>query len=182
MGLLIYKENLKNSVRINQQITAQELRVIDHNGDNLGVIPRNEAISRAEEAELDLIEIAPTATPPVAKIMDYGKYQYLEKQKQKQAKASSHATETKSIQVKIGTGDHDLSLKAGRAGKFIKEGHRVKIELFLPGRSKYFEKDFLNDRLERLLKLIPEDYRVAEEPKKNPKGLYVIIERATVKK
>ncbi len=173
---------MSDQVRINEQITSKELRVIDHEGNNLGVINSDKARSLAEDAGLDLIEISPTATPPVAKIMDYGKYQYLEQQKKKKAKLGSTATETKSIQVKIGTGDHDLAMKAGRAGKFLKEGHRVKIELFLPGRSKYFDKNFLQDRLERLLNLIPEEYRIAEEPKKNPKGLYVIIEKETKKK
>lgn len=173
---------MKDQVRINEQIRVSELRVIDHEGKSLGVLKQEEALRLAEEAKLDLIEIAPTATPPVAKIMDYGKYQYLENQKRKAAKAGSHVTETKSIQVKIGTGDNDLALKARRAGKFLQEGHRVKIELFLPGRAKYFDKNFLNDRLERLLNLIPEEYKLAEEMKKNPKGLYVIIERERVKK
>lgn len=157
---------------------ARDLRVIDDQGGSLGVLTREKALAVAKETGLDLIEIAPTAKPPVAKIMDYGKYRYLEKQKQKQAKAGSHATETKSIQVKIGTGDHDLRLKAERAGKFIADGHRVKIELFLPGRAKYFEKDFLQERLERLLNLIPGDYKIAEPARKNPKGLYLIIDRA----
>lgn len=172
---------MKNIVRINRQITAPELRVIGSDGGNLGLLSRDSAIAQAEKLDLDLIEISPTAKPPVAKIMDYGKYQYLERQKQKQAKAGSHATETKSIQIKIGTGDHDLNLKAIKTGKFIKEGHRVKVELFLPGRSKYFEKDFLNERLERLLKLIPEDYSIAEPPKKNPKGIYLIVEKGKAK-
>lgn len=173
---------MKETIRINDQITSSELRVIGAEGENIGVISKKEAIAKAEEVGLDLIEIAPTANPPVAKIMDYGKYQYLEKQRIKQTRASSHTTETKSLQVKIGTGDHDLELKAQKAAKFLKEGHRIKIELFLPGRAKYFEKGFLNDRLERLLKLIPEEYKVAEEPKKNPKGLYLVIERANPKK
>jgi len=172
---------LSNQARINEQITSDKLRVIDHEGGNLGVIDNAKARSLAEEVGLDLIEISPNATPPVAKIMDYGKYQYTEQQKKKKAKLSSSVTETKSIQVKIGTGDHDLGMKASRAGKFLKEGHRVKIELFLPGRSKYFDKSFLQDRLERLLNLIPEEYKIAEEAKKNPKGLYVIIEKETKK-
>ena len=169
-------------IRINDAITAIELRVIDEKGENLGVLKKAEALAKAEAAGLDLIEISPNTIPPIAKIMDYGKYQYVERQKQKQAKAKSHITETKSIQVKIGTGDHDLTLKAKKVGEFLKDGHRVKIELFLPGRAKYFDKNFLNDRLERLLKLIPEEYKVAEEPKRSTKGLYLVIEKGSSKK
>lgn len=181
MRLLNFKSNLKARININHQIRANELRVITEDGDNLGVITKDEALKQAEEAGLDLIEISPNARPPVAKIMDYGKWQYMEKRKAKASKGSK-ATETKSVQIKIGTGDHDLEMKANRAGKFLKEGNRVKIELFLPGRSKYLDKNFLDDRLKRILKLVPENYKMADQPKKNPKGLFVIIERDNTKK
>ncbi len=164
-------------VRLNHQITARELRVIDEEGEALGVISKEEALKKAEEAGLDLIEISPNANPPVAKIMDYGKWQYLENRKAKAAKAGSKATETKSLQVKIGTGDHDLELKAKKAGEWLKEGHRVKIELFVSGRAKYFDPKFLEDRLDRILRLIPEDYKLAEPVKKGPKGPYLVVER-----
>jgi len=138
---------------------------------------KEEALKKAEELGLDLIEITPQANPPIAKIIDYGKWQYMEKRKAKAAKAGSKSTETKSLQVKIGTGDHDLELKARRAGTWLTEGHRVKIELFVSGRAKYFDQNFLNDRLERLLRLIPVDYRIAEPAKRGPKGPYLIVER-----
>ena len=173
--------NLKPRININHQIRASELRVITENGDNLGVITKDEALRQAEAVGLDLIEISPNAKPPVAKIMDFGKYQYVEKRKARDSKGSK-VTETKSIQIKIGTGEHDLELKAKKAGKFLKDGHRVKIELFLPGRSKYLDKNFLDDRLERILKLVPENYKLAEPPKKNQKGLYTILERDNSKK
>ena len=142
---------------------------------------KDEAMKLAEERNVDLIEISPAATPPVAKIMDFGKWQYLENRKDKLAKAKSHIVETKALQIKIGTGEHDLTLKAKKAGEFLSEGHRVKIELFLPGRSKYLEKNFLDERLERILRLIPVDYKIAEEPKKGPKGLYLVIEKSAGK-
>lgn len=144
-------------------------------GANLGVLSLSEALKAADEAGLDLIEISPGAQPPVAKIMDFGKYQYLENKKRKQVKAPT--TETKSIQVKIGTGDHDLEIKAGKASEFLREGHRVKINLFLPGRSKYLDRGFLETRLERLYKFISEPYKIADPAKKSPKGLTVVIER-----
>lgn len=158
-------------------IRAKELRVIGAKGENLGVISLKQALEAANEAESDLIEISPTANPPVAKIMDYGKFQYDQKKKQKAAKAKAHNTEVKSVQVKLATDENDLNIKAKRASKWLKDGHRVKVELFLPGRAKYLDKDFLKERLNRILKLISEEYKIADEAKKSPKGLTMIIEK-----
>lgn len=175
--------NLKEgTVRINQAIKARELRVIGAGGENLGVLPTREAQTLAEAANLDLIEISPTATPPVAKIMDYGKYQYETKKRAKEVRAKSHVTETKSVQVKIGTGEHDLILKAKRAAEWLAEGHRVKVDLFLWGRYKYMEEAFLKERLERFLKIIPTEYKIADEIKKSPKGFSATLERIGNKK
>jgi len=172
---------LAEKVSINQQIAAEELRVIGVGGANLGVISRDEAIKAAEDAGLDLIEISPKAKPPVAKIMDYGKFQYTQQKKEKEAKAKTHTTETKNVQIKIGTGEHDLDLKAGRVSGWLKEGHRVKIDLFLRGRSKYMEHTFLKGRIDRFLHLISEDYKIADDVKKSPKGLSLTVERASKK-
>ena len=156
---------------------ASELRVLGPEGENFGVLSKDEAISKAEELELDLIEISPSAKPPIAKIMDYGKFLYDQKKKAKEAKAKSHKTETKNVQVKIGTGEHDLELKAKKASEWLKEGHRVKFDLYLRGRAKYLDKKFLEDRMGRMLKLLTVDYRVADGPKKSPKGLTAILEK-----
>ncbi len=164
--------------RINHQIRAPELRVIGPQGENFGVITIQEALHKADEAGLDLIEISPNAVPPVAKIMDYGKFQYSENKKQKLAKARTHTVEVKTIQIKIGTSEHDLELKAKKVGEWLSEGNRVKIDLFLAGRSKYMEFKFLQERLSRILKLIPVEYKVADSVKKGPKGLTIIIEKA----
>jgi translation initiation factor IF-3 len=161
--------------RINRQIRAREVRVIEEGTGNLGVMPFEEALARAQEKKLDIIEISPNAKPPITKIMDFGKFQYEEKKKQKKTRGT--ASETKTLQVKIGTGEHDLALKAKRASEFLKEGHRVKIDLFLAGRAKYLQKDFLNERLERIMRLISEEYKITDGPKKSPKGLTVLVER-----
>ncbi len=168
---------MSKTVRINEQITSPEVRVIDDKAGNLGVMTKEEALAKAKERELDLIEISPTAVPPVAKIMDYGKYQYQQKQKAKEAKSKSHQTETKSIQIKIGTSQQDMKMKADKITKFLADGHRVKVELFLPGRSKYLGDEFLRERLDRFLGIIPVDFKVSEGVKKSPKGLVLIIEK-----
>jgi translation initiation factor IF-3 len=168
-------------VRINQAIKAKELRVIGVQGENLGVISTEIALQKAQEANLDLIEISPSAVPPVAKIMDYGKYQYEINKKAKEIKAKSHVTETKGMQVKIGTGDHDLNLKAKRVAEWLTEGHRVKVDLFLWGRYKYMEEAFLKERLERFLKIIPVEYKIADDIKRSPKGFSTTLERVSAK-
>lgn len=153
------------------------MRVIGAVGENLGVLSREDALKAADEANLDLIEISPNANPPVAKIMDFGQYRYETKRKASEVKAKSHVTETKSVQVKIGTGEHDQLLKAKRASEWLNDGHRVKVDLFLWGRYKYMEEGFLKERLERFLKIIPAEYKLAEEIKRSPKGYSTIIER-----
>lgn len=164
-------------VRINHQIKSSELRVIGAEGENFGVISTAEALKKANEAGLDLIEISPNAVPPVAKIMDFGKYSYDEKKKEKATKAKSQQTEVKNLQIKIGTGEHDLELKAKKASEWLSEGHRIRIDLFLTGRSKYMDFKFLKERLDRILKLITVDYNVSEQAQKGPKGLTMVIEK-----
>ncbi len=179
---MILKNILREArIRINNQIRARELRVVADDGENLGVLSLEEALAKANEKEFDLIEISPNAKPPIAKIMDYGKFQYQQKKKQKETKAKAHLTETKSIQVKIGTSEHDLGLKAKKASEWLKEGHRVKLGLYLVGRAKYSEMDFKKERLKRILDLITQEYKVAEEAKRSPKGVTMVLEPAKKK-
>ena len=166
------------TTRINHKITARELRVIGPTGENFGVLALEEALKKAQELSLDLIEISPNANPPVAKIADFGKYQYEEAKKAKVAKAKSHSVEIKSVQVKLGTGDHDLALKAKKMSEWLAEGNRVKLDLFLPGRAKYLDEKFLKERLERMLKLVTVPYKIATPPAKSPKGMTALVEKA----
>ena len=150
-------------------------------GGNLGVLPTQEALAKAKAMNLDLIEISPNAVPPVAKIMDFGKFQYLEQKKERETKAKVHSTETKSVQIEVGTGENDLLRKARQAAGWLKEGHRVKIELFLKGRYKYMDQKFLKERLQRFVLQVPEEYKVAEGIERGLKGFTMIIERASKK-
>jgi translation initiation factor IF-3 len=167
--------------RINHAIRASELRVIGPEGENIGTLSLTDALKKAEEMKLDLIEISPKAKPPVAKITDFGQYRYDTKRKASVAKAKAHVTETKSAQVKIGTGEHDQQLKAKRIAGWLEEGHRVKVDLFLWGRYKYMEAGFLKERLERFLKIIPAEYKIADPIKKSPKGFTTTLERTGAK-
>jgi len=162
---------------MNDGIRVPEVRVIGADGGNLGVLPIKEALEKAREAGLDLIEVSPNAKPPVCRITDYGKFKYEQNKKDKEVKANVRVSETKEAQVKIGTSDHDMGIKANKVAAWLKEGHRVKVDLFLWGRYKYMEFNFLKERLERFLAIIPESYKIAEPVSKSPKGLSVTLER-----
>ena len=164
-------------VRINNQITVPELRVVGAKGENLGVLPAPKALERARAEGLDLIEIVPSAKPPVAKIMDYGKYQYQEERKERKSAHKVHETELKGVRVGLGTSEHDLEMKAQKMSEFLKAGHRIKIDLMLRGREKYLDAKFLGERLKRILKFVSEEYKLASEPKKGPRGIAIIIEK-----
>lgn len=168
-------------LRINDGIRAPELRVLIDGGESR-VMKKREALDLAIEMGLDLIEISASARPPVAKITDYGKFQYDQKKKKKEIKAKQHTVEVKSIQIRMGTGGADLELKARRASEWLADGQRVKAELYLRGRAKYMDKKFLHDRLGNVLSLITEDYKVVDNYKKSPKGIAILIEPDKTKK
>ncbi|MES2087791.1 MAG: translation initiation factor IF-3 [Patescibacteria group bacterium] len=165
-------------MRINHQIRVAEVRVVGEDGQNFGVMTLQNAITQAQSQGLDLIEISPNAVPPIAKIMDYGRYQYTESKKQKASKAKVQITEVKSVQIKVGTGDHDLELKAKKASEWLKDGNRVRINLFLTGRSKFMDMKFLEERINRVLRLVTEQYKISDTAKKGPKGVSLMIEKA----
>jgi translation initiation factor IF-3 len=119
---------------INERIRDPEVRVIDEDGAQLGVMPINEAMRLAEEAGLDLIKIAPTAKPPVCKIVDYGKYRYEQTRREKEARKKQKTVEIKEIRITPNTDKHDLETKWGNARRFLTKGDRVKITMRFRGR------------------------------------------------
>lgn len=153
------------------------MRLIDADGRHIGVVPFIEALRTAREAGLDLIEISSNAVPPVAKVMDYGRFRYEQKKRERMAKSRPRAVETKGMRVKIGTGERDLEIKAKKVSEWLFEGNRVKVELFLPGRTKYLARQFLIERLQRFLNRIAAEYKIADPPRRTPKGLSAVIER-----
>lgn len=121
-------------MRINREIRAVKVRVIDKDGGQVGIIPTSEALMRAEQVGLDLVEIAPTADPPVCKIIDYGKFRYQLTKKEKEGKKSQHQVKVKEIKVKPNTDDHDLATKTKHAREFIEKGNKVRITCVFRGR------------------------------------------------
>jgi translation initiation factor IF-3 len=118
--------------RRNEQIRLSPIRLIDQNNEQIGVVPTDEALSRAREAGLDLVEVAPTERPPVCRIMDYGKFKYAQKKK----KQKHHEQKLKEIRMRLKTGDHDRQIKINRAVKFLEEGDKVQFTLVFRGRER----------------------------------------------
>lgn len=130
-ALVISKEQ---QVQINDEIRDSEVRVIGTDGAQLGIMSSAAALELAEQAELDLVKIAPQATPPVCKIMDYGKYRYEQQKKEKEAKKNQHVVEIKGIQLSLNIDTHDFETKAKHASRFVQEGNKVKVSIRFRGR------------------------------------------------
>jgi len=162
---------------INNLIRAREVRLIDKDGKQLGVLRLEDALRKAREAGRDLIQVTQKIDPPVCKIADYGKYAYQMKKKERKQK-SQKIGELKSIRLRFNISPHDLETRAKTAEKFLKKGYKVRIEMVLRGREKYlsnFARQKLNQFLEILQNLIP--IKVEREIKRETRGLTMIITR-----
>jgi translation initiation factor IF-3 len=120
--------------RINDQIRAREVRLIDENGQNAGIVSKLDALTRAQDAGLDLVEISPDAEPPVCKILDFGKFKFQEQKKAAEARKNQKIVELKEIKMRPGIDDHDYDVKIRSIRRFFDEGDKVKITLRFRGR------------------------------------------------
>ncbi|HPA15290.1 MAG TPA: translation initiation factor IF-3 [Desulfobacterales bacterium] len=124
----------RTKTNINEEIKAKEVRVIDPNGQQVGIVPIYKALEAAADFGLDLVEISPNASPPVCKIMDYGRYRYELTKKQQEAKKKQSAFQIKEIKIRPKTGDHDLNVKIGHIKKFLEKKDKVKVTVVFRGR------------------------------------------------
>ena len=124
----------KDDVIMNDAIRAHELRVLSVEGEQFGIISREEALQKAEEAGLDLVLMSPDAKPPVAKIMDYGKYKYEQEKKQKEARKNQKKIEVKEVKFSCKIAENDINFKVKHAREFLEKGKHVKLRVFLKGR------------------------------------------------
>ncbi len=145
----VWRYKAISELLINEQIREREVRLIGENGDQLGIMSSKDAQKLAREAELDLVLIAPTAKPPVCKIIDYGKYRYELIRKEKEAKKKQKAIEVKEVRLSPNIDDNDLNTKVSAARKFLEKGNKVKVTLRFRGRemahmskTKYILDDF----------------------------------------
>jgi len=168
------RNNQKFQYKINNQITAPELRVVDDVEGNLGIMPREAALKLAAEKQLDLIEISPTAKPPVAKIISFDKFRYQKEKELKKQQVGTKAGELKQVRISARAAKNDLETKAKKIEEFLADGNKVEIMLWLRGREKY-NRNWANFKLEEFLKMITLEYRITLEPRFAGKGLIVQI-------
>ena len=121
-------------MQINEQIRDREVRVIRSTGEQLGIMSAKDALKKAEEKNLDLVKIAPTAKPPVCKIMDYGKYRFEQAKREKEARKNQKVVEIKEIRLSLNIDTHDFQTKVNHAEKFLKAGNKVKVSIRFRGR------------------------------------------------
>jgi len=162
-------------LRVNHQIRIPEVQVIAPDGKPLGVMKTFDALRLAKDRDLDLVEVGPTAAPPIAKIMDYGKYMYT-KSKEEKARPKVKEQLTKAVRVGFKTGIHDLLFKAKKADEFLNDGHWVKVELTLRGREKAFPERGLAN-LEAFLQKISVPFTRQREPMRGPYGWVIVIQK-----
>ncbi|MCH7528235.1 MAG: translation initiation factor IF-3 [Candidatus Marinimicrobia bacterium] len=147
--------------KINDQISAKEVRLVDADGNQVGVVSIEDAMSNAESAELDLVEVAPMANPPVAKIMDFGKYRFDQQKRMRENRKKQHTVSVKEVRMRPSIGDHDLDTKMNKAIEFLKDGCRLKISLRFRGRE-MSRQDLGLKLLNRVVEIL-EDYGAVEK-------------------
>lgn len=160
--------------KINDRIAAPELRVLSETGENLGVMPKAEAIKAAVERNLDLIEISPNAKPPVARIMSFDKFRYEEEKKLKKQQVKQKTKDIKQIQISIRAAKNDLERKAKLMSEFLEEGHPINLVMVLRGREKG-KKDWAREKLRDFLNLVTIEHKVLNEPRIGGRGMNVQI-------
>jgi translation initiation factor IF-3 len=161
-------------LRINDRIRVEQVRLVDQEGQQLGIRPTREALELAREQDLDLVEVAPTANPPVCRIMDYGKFKFDEAQKAKESRRKSQGTGIKEMKYrpKIGPGDFDT--KTRLVSKFLDEGHKVKITIMFRGRE-VFHPELGRRILDRVAEVIGDGAKVEAMPKLDGRNMTMVL-------
>ena len=124
----------RDTTRTNERIRVPEVRLIDQNGEQVGIVPTNEALERARNSDLDLVEVAPNSKPPVCRILDYSKYKYEQEQKAKQARKHQQQTNVREIKLRPKIAQHDYETKRGHVERFLKQQDKVKVTIMFRGR------------------------------------------------
>lgn len=171
------ERDISKYTRLNEQIRANELRVIGADGSQMGVMSKSEALQLAKQSELDLVEISPNANPPVAKIVDWGKFNYQKtKQKQKNKKAAK-AQDLKQMRMGLKIDTHDLEVKLRKVEKFLEDGHKVKFTLVFRGRE-LAHKNLGFLLAEKIIDKFDDKIAVDQSPQMNGKQITFVIRRA----
>ncbi|TWP21513.1 translation initiation factor IF-3 [TM7 phylum sp. oral taxon 346] len=165
---------MNNSTRINNAIRSNELRVIGADGKQLGVMSLREALDIAQKAGVDLVEISPKANPPVAKIVDWGKYQYQKMKEQQKARRNNKANELKQMRFGLKIGSNDLEIKLRKIRAFLSDGHKVKILIFFRGRE-IAHKNLGYDLIDKMMKQLKDEATLEQKPTMAGRNLSIVI-------
>ncbi|MDO6388330.1 MULTISPECIES: translation initiation factor IF-3 [unclassified Uliginosibacterium] len=164
----------KNSHRINREIGVPEVRLVGEEGEQLGVVPTHQALAMAEEAEVDLVEIAPQAKPPVCRLMDYGKFKYQEQKRAHEAKQKQKQIQVKEVKLRPATDENDYQIKMRNMVRFLEEGDKVKVTLRYRGREMAHQ-EFGIRQLERIKADLGDTIVVEQFPKLEGRQLIMVI-------
>jgi len=168
------RRRIERETRINDRIRAREVRLIGPDGEQLGILSTREAIARAQEHGLDLVEVAPTANPPVCKIMDYGRYRYEQSKRDRDAHRKTHAGELKGMRMSPKIGEHDFQVKVRQVREFLKEGNKVRVAMWFRGREMAHPK-VGEALLQRLAQAVAEVGGVEATPKIEGRNMIMIL-------
>lgn len=171
---------ISKTVRLNKTIQAPQLRVIDQDGKQLGILSKGEALRIAEEQDLDLVEISPDANPPVAKIIDWGKYNYQRTKQLQKNKRNAKALEMRQMRFGLKISEHDLGVKLNKVNEFLEAGHKVKITVFYRGRE-LAHKDIGFRLAERVINDFGDKIVVDQQPQLAGKQLNFVIRSSHAK-
>lgn len=160
----------------NNFIKAEQVRVIDEDGKNIGVFPTSEAIKMAKEKGLDLVEITANTNPPIAKITDFGKLVYQQTREEKKQRSKQKKDDLKKIRLTFKMGQHDLDVKRDKIEEFLKDGMKVQVELFLRVREKT-QKNLAKHKLQDFMATIREEYKVSGEIKQSNNSFFAVISK-----
>jgi len=166
---------------VNQQIRVREVRLIDDEGNQLGILPIQEALQLAFERNLDLVEVAPNAVPPVCRLLDYGKYQYEKQKKDREARKAQKIIEIKEIRLRPRTGEHDLDTKVRQAVSFLEEGSKVKVAVRFRGRE-ITHPEIAREQLEELEEKVGSAAIVELQPLMEGRNLFMLLSPNPAKK
>ncbi|HLT56339.1 MAG TPA: translation initiation factor IF-3 [Bacillota bacterium] len=161
-------------MNVNEKIRAREVRLIDSNGEQLGVKSRQEALEIAQKRNLDLVLVAPNAKPPVCRIMDYGKYRYEQQKKEKEARKKQKVINIKEVRFTPGIGDHDFETKLKNARKFLEKGDKLKASVRFRGRA-ITHKELGQDVLNRLAEELKDIAVVETKPKMEGRNMFMML-------
>ncbi|MGI9181258.1 MAG: translation initiation factor IF-3 [Longimicrobiaceae bacterium] len=165
---------INEKTRVNQQIRISPVRVIDQDGEQVGIIPVEKALEIAEGLGLDLVEVAPMARPPVCRIMDYGKFKYEEQRKAREARKKQHHVQIKEVKFRPGTEEHDLEFKTRHARRFLEEGNKVKLTVMFRGRQMAYP-DLGREVLDRVAEEVADVGKVEAAPRMEARTMSMVI-------